>query len=333
VPSLRPDAVRQQIARAATDPVYLIVGDDEHEKSALALALGEMIEEGLRAFNVERLYATDKAVTPLQVAEAARTLPMLAPRRVVVVLAAEKMLAPKRKAASSASETDEDQAGVEGNIEPLLDYLQDPSPSTSLVFVCSAGEGAPDAIPLPKNLRITKALAKVATVVACGGLDGGKDPARWVVEKAKAAGLDIDRQAVVRLLQLAGDDPGRVRADVEKLLLFASGAGRVTLDHVAAIAGAPVHHGDDWALVRALEQGNPAAALRELQAALDHGGVPYQILGQIGYAIRTPPPRGRFPTRRVPAAVEALFRTDVAMKSSGGDPRVLLERLIVELCG
>jgi DNA polymerase III delta subunit len=35
----------------------------------------------------------------------------------------------------------------------------------------------------------------------------------------------------------------------------------------------------------------------------------------------------------VPAAVEALFRTDVAMKSSGGDPRVLLERLIVELCG
>jgi hypothetical protein len=37
--------------------------------------------------------------------------------------------------------------------------------------------------------------------------------------------------------------------------------------------------------------------------------------------------------RRVPAAVEALFRTDLDMKSSGGDPRVLLERLVVELCG
>ena len=55
----------QQIA-GATDPVYLIVGDDEHEKSALALAFGEMVEEGLRAFNVERLYATDKSVTPLR---------------------------------------------------------------------------------------------------------------------------------------------------------------------------------------------------------------------------------------------------------------------------
>ena len=33
-----------------------------------------------------------------------------------------------------------------------------------------------------------------------------------------------------------------------------------------------------------------------------------------------------------PAAVEALFRTDLDLKSSGGDPRVLLERLVVELC-
>jgi hypothetical protein len=55
VPILRPDALRKQIAAAATDSVYLIIGDDDHEKSALALALGEMIEDGLRAFNVERL--------------------------------------------------------------------------------------------------------------------------------------------------------------------------------------------------------------------------------------------------------------------------------------
>ena len=169
--------------------------------------------------------------------------------------------------------------------------------------------------------------------MVCAGLDGGKDPARWVTERARASGLEIDRAAVLRLLELAGDDPGRIRADVEKLLLFAAGSGRVTVDHVAAIAGAAAHHGDDWALVRAVEQGDAVLALRELTAALNHGGVPFAILGQIGYAIRTPPPRGRFPARRVPAAVDALFRADVAMKSSGGDPRTLLERLIVELCG
>jgi DNA polymerase III delta subunit len=45
------------------------------------------------------------------------------------------------------------------------------------------------------------------------------------------------------------------------------------------------------------------------------------------------PPKGRFPAERIPAAVDALFRTDFALKTSAGDPRVLLERLVVELCG
>jgi hypothetical protein len=36
---------------------------------------------------------------------------------------------------------------------------------------------------------------------------------------------------------------------------------------------------------------------------------------------------------RVRPAIEALFRTDLALKSSGGDERVLLERLVVEITG
>jgi hypothetical protein len=31
-------------------------------------------------------------------------------------------------------------------------------------------------------------------------------------------------------------------------------------------------------------------------------------------------------------AIEAVFRADLELKSSGGDPRVLLERLVVDLC-
>jgi DNA polymerase III subunit delta len=329
---LTPESFRAQIASAATDPVYAIVGDDDHEKSALALALGEMVEEDLRAFNVERLYGVDGAVTPIVVAEAARTLPMIAPRRVIVVLQAEKLLDPKKKRKAAEPELGEEEPA--GSLEPLMDYLADPSPTTTLAFVFSVPDsGRGDEIPLAKNLKVTRALLKVATVVSCTGLDGGRDQGRWIEQQAEAAGLTIDRQAVARLLQWSAGDSGRLRADVQKLMLFAAGAGRITVEHVAAVAGAPAHHGDDWALVRAIEQGDTAGALRELQAALEVGGVPFQILGQIGYAVRTPPPRGRFPARRVPAAVDALLRTDLALKSSGGDPRVLLERLVVELCG
>ena len=52
------------------------------------------------------------------------------------------------------------------------------------------------------------------------------------------------------------------------------------------------------------------------------------VLGQLGWFVRE---RLQDP-RRLPGAVDALFRTDLDLKTSGGDPRVLLERLVVELC-
>ena len=55
--TLTPAAVRKQIESGATDPVYLLQGEDDVEKSALAHEFEELVEEGLRAFNVERIHA------------------------------------------------------------------------------------------------------------------------------------------------------------------------------------------------------------------------------------------------------------------------------------
>src|SRR5688500_20026341 len=96
MPALAPSAVRKQIAQGQPDPVYLIIGDDEAEMSELAAALGGLVEDELRAFNLERLYAQDKGVTASAIVQSAQTLPMLGDRRVVVVLRAERLLKPKR---------------------------------------------------------------------------------------------------------------------------------------------------------------------------------------------------------------------------------------------
>ena len=45
--------------------------------------------------------------------------------------------------------------------------------------------------------------------------------------------------------------------------------------------------------------------------------------------------RSKFPTvapQRLRPGVEAVFRTDLDLKRSAAEPRVLLERLVVELC-
>jgi DNA polymerase III delta subunit len=106
-------------------------------------------------------------------------------------------------------------------------------------------------------------------------------------------------------------------------------------DVEATVAGAELQ--DEWALVRAIEQGDTATALRELGLKLDASPaspkeLSAMILGQLRWMVSAPRPKRRFPEERIRPAVEALFRTDLALKTSAGDPRVLLERLVVELC-
>ena len=49
-------AVRKQIKAGQTDPLYLLIGDDEEEKSKLAADFQDVIEVDLRPFNVQRVY-------------------------------------------------------------------------------------------------------------------------------------------------------------------------------------------------------------------------------------------------------------------------------------
>src|SRR5262245_8788888 len=90
---------RAHIAAGTTAPLYMLVGDDDAEKSSVAAEFAALVDEGLQAFNVERLFGGEAKVDTL--IEAASLLPMMAPRRVVIVLDAEKLLVPKRETKAS----------------------------------------------------------------------------------------------------------------------------------------------------------------------------------------------------------------------------------------
>ncbi|MCX6552319.1 MAG: hypothetical protein NTY02_15175, partial [Acidobacteria bacterium] len=122
-------------------------------------------------------------------------------------------------------------------------------------------------------------------------------------------------------------DTTRLRAEFERALLFASGDGIITEAAVREVASAPTTQ-DPWAMTNAIERRATGEALRQLALKLDGGEVPVMILGQLAWFARA-----KLATPRIAAAVEAVFRTDLALKTSRGEPRVLLERLVVELCG
>jgi DNA polymerase-3 subunit delta len=332
MPTSPPQAVRKQLAQGKADPVYLIVGDDEAEMSKLAGDVSALVEDELRAFNLERMYATDRSVTPTAIVESARTFPMMGDRRVVIVLRAEKILKPKRRGKAIEEEepaADDDEPA--GDADALEAYVKAPESRNVLVFV---------AADVDRTRRLYKTIQKHATIVECWGLKGAKDARldlRQVARTAEAlvrqavtdAGQQIDSAAARLVAERAGTDIATLRGDVDRLLLYSAGKARIDLKDVQEVVSAETAQ-DDWAVTTAIQRGDTAEALRQIGLALESGGVPYMILGQLGWFVREKLPAAD--PRRVPAAVEALFRTDIELKSSGGDPRVLLERLVVELC-
>ena len=290
-------------------------GDDEVEKSALAAEFAELVDEGLRAFNVESVHAGDwttgdrLADGVASIVAAVRTLPMMVPRRVVAVLQAETLLAPKRESEAATRALDQ--------LEALFTRAE---PQTTLVLVAAS---------VDKRGRMFKLLQKQATIVACGVLEDQADAERWVRTHVAAAGAAIEPAAARLIAQRAGPDVRRLRADVDRLLLYALGQKQITVDDVREVIG-PAALQDDWAMTNAIEAGHAGEALRQLALILDAGAPAEKVLGQLGWVVRA-----KFPALApadVRPAVDALFRTDLDLKQSGGDPRVLLERLVVELC-
>ena len=287
-------------------PVYLIIGPDEVGKAGLAGEFLALVEEDLRPFNVDRLYGGE--TTAAAVVDAAMTLPMMVPRRIVLLLHAERLLVSKKEKDSEA---------VSKDLDALEAYVRAPVDTACLVIVADN---------LDKRRSITKALLSKAAVVECAGPADAAEAARWVRDRVAQEGMTIDARAARLVADRVGPDIGRLRADVDRLVLYAAGQKAISAEDVLEVVGAPTTQ-DEWGVTRAIERGAAADALRELAMLMDSGTVPYMILGQLAWFVRT-----KVPAPRVGAAVDAVFRTDLAIKTSAGDPRVLLERLVVELC-
>lgn len=332
MPAAAPDTVRAAIAARKLDPVYLLLGDDDAEIARLAADIAGSVEDELRAFNVERIYAGEKGGGPVDIVESAKQLPMMTDRRIVIVLRAERLLKPKRRGRAAVEEEAEDAAEAPSDLDVLTEYVLQPEPTTTLVLA---------ARDIDASRKLGKVLKKSATIVECRGLLTGLDPrypdwreamrrGEQLVRKAAAeTGQTIEPAAVRLLAQRAGVDIVRLRGDIDRLMLYAAGKPGITLNDARDVVSAETAQ-DDWAVTNAIQQRNAREALRQLALALEAGAVPYMILGQLAWYVRDK--LSNVDPRRVPAAVDALFRTDQDLKSSGGDARVLLERLVIELC-
>ena len=170
MPSLTAAALRTQLNAGEPGPLYLLLGEDDAEKAAVAGEFTDLVDPGLQAFNVDRLYGGETSVDALL--DAANTFPMMAPRRVVLVLEAERLLIPKRESKAAEAE-----------LAQLEAFLQNPSPHATVVFVCGS---------LDMRRRISKTLAREAQVVDCGTIADAADAERWIKARATRDKVPLD---------------------------------------------------------------------------------------------------------------------------------------------
>jgi DNA polymerase-3 subunit delta len=327
---MKPAEVKAQIAAGRTGPLYLIEGDDLQARHDLATEFAGVVEEGLHAFNVESFHATEASTAGARdqmidmILTASRTLPMMAPRRVVLVHDAERLLSPKRAREEEAAEAAPEPTGRKRKaaavspVEALEAYFESPEPMTSLVFVAG---------PLDANRRLVKLLRRHAATVDCGSLETTQEAAAWIRRRLEKDELGIEPKAISRILDTTALNLGRIRAEVEKLVLYAAGESTITEAHVRDLLMPEPEPGEDFALGKAIWAGQAGAALAEVSAQLEAGAQPVMVLGQIRAAA------GRLrPDARVRQALNRVLETDLAIKSSAGLPKHLLECLVVELC-
>jgi DNA polymerase III delta subunit len=338
VPALDPAALRKHLAAGTLERLYVFLGEDVKLIDRMVDAVEATIDPADRPFAVDRVYATEAGGTPVEIAAACRSLPMLGDRRIVIVMRAERLLKPKR-AGKAAEEDADDDAGDESesastDFTPLEDYVGTPSTFATLVFVATE---------IDRTRRFTKKLVEKAQVVAFDGIradpksgynsasDAQALAKKFVQDEMMREGRTIDASALKVLVDRSGGDISKLRGDLERLLLFVGARTAITGADADEVATDAQTVQDDWAVTNAIGDGDAARALREVALRFERGDSPHGIVGQLRWWVsnRLAESAGD----RVKPALDALLRTDLALKSSGGEDHVLVERLVVELTG
>jgi len=340
---VKPHELNQAITQRGVAPLYLIVGEEDYLRDQAVASLKVAVlgpgqgetsgggDEGggLEAFNYDFLYGDECEAA--EILARAGEVPVFAPRRLMLLKAADKL--PAREG------------------EALLDYLKAPCETTTLVFVAPKLDG---------RLKFSQALNKSAVVVDCSPLYDNQ-VAAWIKAEALRLGVTLDEEAALLLKETAGSSLYLVRRELEKLATYVPEGATVGQAEVAAVRG--VEPGASvFDLTAAIGARDRVRALRIVARNLEAGEAPVRILGSLVWQYRqlwkakdllrqgrgeaeaarmlrmqsfkVKEFLGRFADASLKTAFRLFLETDSKLKGgSATSPALVLESLLLTLCG
>lgn len=337
---MKPDELVRQVDRQQIAPVYFLHGDDDFSKEEVLQHLRHaVVEPGTEAFSLDTLTGgeTDGAT----ILTLAATLPMLSPRRVVVVKEFQRL-----------SQLDK---------EAILRYAARPNPTTCLILLTPK---------VDLKTKLYERLCQHTVAVDFVPLYPEKLPA-WLQQRAGLVKKAITMEACQALLGIVGSDPNKnssllrtLVSELEKLAVYVGTRQFIQVTDVKAMM-APSRAGNVFDLAQAVGEKDLVKAYRALSRALDAGETPYglvavlvrhltilwkiRLLGQMQRseedmkaALKLGRANWHFPKYAAQAkrlsrhdllgGFESLLEADLALKTSTRSPRLVMERLVSTLC-
>ena len=319
------EELSSEIAAGTIRPAYLLAGEEPLLRdAALATIQAAVLADGPSDFNLDRLAGEN--ATPASLRDAVAALPMLSPRRLVVL---------------------RDPEGRRGSAEELTDAIAEVVPElggqAQTVFVVTAEKA-------DRRLRWVKAFAEPAASVDCSPPKPGRTLTSFVRAEAKRQGLSLERGVAELLANRVGPQLLLLRQEIAKAALVA-GSKKISLAD-AEISTGQVAEAPIWDLTDAIGEGRTADAIGLLSRILDAGAAPQLVLAslashfrklvRLASGARVPGPPfvvrklesqvRRYPPTRLTACLEAIHDVDMQLKgASSMRPAMALERLVLGL--
>lgn len=184
---LSPETILDRLKRSQLGKVYLFYGPGEFRIEKVLSQISEtLIPESARDFNLQVFYGGD-AVNPADITDAARSLPFLSSHRLIIVRRTEN-IAPSF-------------------LESLIPYIDDPSPTTCLIFVSGKTDFRKD---FYKKIRGGGGAVHFKPIY-----DNQVMP--WIRRFAVELGLNITDEGCVYLQAIVGNRLRELYSEMEKL--------------------------------------------------------------------------------------------------------------------
>jgi DNA polymerase III subunit delta len=330
-----------RLTKGKSIPALLLLGDEPFLRDASRAQLIEtFVPEAARAWAVSR-YSADRNETQ-DALEQAQTLPMLAPRQVVLLHDVEKI--------EKLSEKNRDAA-----IDHLEAYFDNPAPFTVLVLEATA---------LDQRMKLAKLLTDKTLVVDVGlgeDLDARQAAAVPLARAmAKEQGVDFEKGAAEDLAEFVAADLMRLKTEIDKLATYVAQRKLIRRQDVTALVISEKAT-TVWELADMLATRQGKRALEFLDCLLREGEEPLSMLGAItwmyrklieaselkgisnGYqaarALAMRPEQAelalqsarKIPKARLLQGLQSLQAADSRLKGGADNPHAVMEFLISEL--